>query len=150
MIWALVTFGLLTGAVLWLRRTYAVVTVDGASMQPTFETGDRVLVRRTPVDAIRRNDVVVIGRGTEHLAEGVIRVWLIKRAVAVPGDPVPRDQVVALRDVPHPAVPPGKIVLLGDNSEASYDSRVSGYFAADSVLGVVVRRLSEKSEPPRL
>lgn len=67
---------------------------------------------------------------------------MIKRVAAVPGDPVPRDEVPALADVPEACVLPGKLVLLGDNPDVSYDSRRAGYFPAERVLGVVVRSLS--------
>ena len=38
-------------------------------------------------------------------------------------------------------VPPDLLVLFGDNAAASYDSRQVGYFPADRLLGVAVRRL---------
>ncbi|MEU4807205.1 S26 family signal peptidase [Actinosynnema sp. NPDC023587] len=70
--------------------------------------------------------------------------WLIKRVVAVPGDPVPRDIVPALADVPEDRVPLGMLVLLGDNRDASFDSARFGYFPTDRVLGAVQRPLSSK------
>ncbi len=42
-----------------LRRRYAVVTVEGSSMQPTLHEGDRVLVRRTGIGQLRRGQVIV-------------------------------------------------------------------------------------------
>jgi hypothetical protein len=36
-------------------------------------------------------------------------------------------------------VPPGQLVQLSDDTTATYDSRISGHFAADTLLGVVVR-----------
>ncbi|WP_163569602.1 S26 family signal peptidase [Fodinicola feengrottensis] len=54
--------------------------------------------------------------------------WLIKRAVALPGDVVPAE-------VPHLAgarVPADRFVVLGDNSARSYDSRRVGYLHADT------------------
>lgn len=139
------------GTTLWLRRRYAVVDVIGVSMSPAYHPGDRVLVRRVPGTAVRRGAAVVFepDYGTEDAAGPRPRVrsdaaikgrsWLLKRAVAVPGDPVPRHEVPALRDVPEAAVPPGCLVVLGDNPPASLDSREFGYVAAERVLGVVVR-----------
>ncbi|WP_262403066.1 S26 family signal peptidase, partial [Actinomadura sp. CNU-125] len=43
-----------------LRRRFAVIDVSGASMEPAFRTGDRVLVRRVPPRRVRRGDVVVL------------------------------------------------------------------------------------------
>lgn len=66
--------------------------------------------------------------------------WLIKRAVAVPGDMVPR--VPALAGAEESVVPAGSLVVLGDNPRVGFDSRQAGYFRADTLLGVVVRRMS--------
>jgi signal peptidase I len=67
--------------------------------------------------------------------------WMVKRAVALPGDPVPRETVPALRDVPEPVVPQGCLVVVGDNTGHSHDSRGAGYFPAATLLGVVIRQL---------
>lgn len=48
------------GAALWARRRLVVVTVEGRSMEPTFEDGDRVLVRRRSLADVRNGDVVVL------------------------------------------------------------------------------------------
>jgi signal peptidase I len=121
-----------------LRRRYVVVRVHGVSMTPTLRDGDRVLVRRTPVAGIRPGAVVVVAMPPPR-AEGD-PPWLVKRAVAVPGDPVPRDGFPVLPDADR-TVPAGQLVLLSDNRAAGYDSRRAGYFAADTLLGEVVRSL---------
>ena len=122
------------GAVL-LRTGYLAVRVHGASMEPTLRTGDRVLVRRVRPDRLRRGQIVVIahrgGPGDPPL--------LIKRAVALPGDRAPR--LPALRGAAGSRVPAGSLVVLGDNAGASFDSRQAGYFGAEALVGVVVRRL---------
>ena len=125
-------------------RRFMVVTVAGPSMAPTLRDGDRVLVRRCAVDSVRRGDIVVLlgpripGRGVAPAdfmagATNEERTLLIKRAVAVPGDPLPGDSVV---------VSAGEIVVTGDNADMSYDSRQAGPLDAREVRGVVVRRLT--------
>jgi signal peptidase I len=136
---ALILTALMTTA-LTLRRRYVVVTVAGLSMAPTFRPGDRLVVRRTGPGRIRCGDVVVLTPDPDP-APGADRggLWLVKRAAAVPGDPVPRGAVPALADTAEPVVPPGKLVLLGDNTEHSTDSRQHGYFDARRLVGRVVR-----------
>lgn len=143
--------GLGLAATAILGRKVVAVTVRGTSMEPTYRHGDRVLVRRGA--ALARGQVTVAelppscGRWQTPplpLTAGAVAVsgrqWLIKRVVAVPGDPVPRDRAAALVDVPEERVPPGKVVLLGDNPDVSHDSRQIGYFPAERVLGAVLGR----------
>jgi signal peptidase I len=132
-----------TFGVWWLRRGWAVITVEGPSMEPTFHHGDRVVVRRTPPFAVASGDVVVVDKAdvdpTRRYPQGRIldgRQWMIKRVGAVAGDPVP-DGI----PVPDAVVPAGKLVLLGDNARNSVDSRMVGYFPAERLLGGVVRRM---------
>jgi signal peptidase I len=131
-----------------LRRRFLVVTVRGASMEPTHRDGDRVLARRSRA-AIERGSVVVVERPDaetltwsrpptprRHRSE-----LLIKRVLSVPGDPVPRAQIPALAAAAEPVVPPGCLVLRGDNAERSFDSTLVGYFPVERVQGIVIRRL---------
>ncbi|CAG6392495.1 S26 family signal peptidase [Streptomyces cocklensis] len=139
-------------AALWLRGRYLVVTVHGESMLPTYRPGERVLVRRTPADALRAGQVVVLSghQAPPHAAlppgmadqdRTVHAPWIIKRVTAVPGDPIPRDAVPALRSEPGTRVPAGRLVVLGDNPARSHDSRRAGYFSADRLYGVALRKL---------
>ncbi|MFD7325751.1 S26 family signal peptidase [Streptomyces sp. NPDC059875] len=124
-----------------IRLRYVVVTVEGASMAPTLASGDRVLVRRTGPAGIRTGRLVVTRPPTdERWARGRRSGWLVKRVAAAAGEPVPRDAAPALRTRPEEQVPDGRVVLLGDNPAESLDSRFWGYFRADHVVGVVVRR----------
>jgi signal peptidase I len=74
----------------WARRHLAVITVVGTSMRPTFQPGDRVLVRRGGRTALRAGQVVVAvpGRPQRRITYRD-PLLLIKRVAAVPGDPVP-------------------------------------------------------------
>jgi signal peptidase I len=67
---------------------------------------------------------------------------LVKRVVAMPGDRVSSTWGgPGLRDVSGMAVPPGSVVLLGDNRATSWDSRHYGFVRMDRFVGVVIRRL---------
>lgn len=99
-----------------------VAVVSGPSMAPTLRDGDRVLVRRTRPSALRRGDVVLV-----ELPAG----WIVKRIAALPGDPAPAGD----------RVPPGHVLLLGDNPLWSVDSRDFGYVPTAHVFGVAIRRL---------
>jgi signal peptidase I len=154
--------GLAVVGVAWLRRSWAVITVVGSSMEPTFHNGDRLAVRRTPrlgthrtsglsvrrtsPDVVSTGEVVVVRRpgGEPGWSDQPVEAGgaaadgrrMIKRVAAVPGEPVPAG--VPMDDA---VVPDGKLVLLGDNPEASFDSRMVGYFPATFVYGRVVRRM---------
>ncbi|MFJ5720537.1 S26 family signal peptidase [Streptomyces sp. NPDC093149] len=130
-----------------LRGRWVVVTVRGASMQPTLRGGDRLLVRRGPVRAV--GELAVLGRAVMGPEEPAYFEWIIKRVAAVPGDAIPRDSVPSLADVPETTVPSGRLVLLGDNRAQSFDSRRFGYYSAEEVLGVVVRPLGRAAHRSR-
>jgi signal peptidase I len=126
--------GLAAGGVLLLRRVLLLVTVEGVSMEPTYHEGDRLIVRRTGLAGVRRGAVVVLSASPQ--APATDPPLLVKRAVAVPGDPVP-----AGIPVPDRRVPPGWLIVLGDNTGRSADSRIRGFVPAGEVVGVVIRRL---------
>jgi signal peptidase I len=127
-----------------VRRAFLVVVVAGSSMWPAYRPGDRVLVRRAAAHRIRRGQVVVLrypdraGRRSPRSTGSVPDrpLWIIKRAVALPGDPYP------VPASPGPRVPVGWLAVHGDNAAASDDSRKFGLVPAGSVLGTVVRRMT--------
>jgi signal peptidase I len=133
-----------------LRRRIAVVTVQGASMQPALRTGDRVLIRRATAGRLRTGQIVVM----EHPRHGGTRRppswppprhdWLIKRVAAVPGEPTPAVIFAAIGPARERVVPAGQLVVLGDNPAQSLDSRLIGYVPAERVLGIVFRALPAK------
>jgi signal peptidase I len=118
-----------------LRRRLLVVTVEGTSMTPTYAPGDRLLVRRVAFSALRRGDAVVL-RSPGSAIPGDPE-YLVKRAAALPGDPVPAG--VPAED---PVVPDGRLAVLGDNVDGSADSRHMGLLPLDAVVGVVVRQMT--------
>lgn len=120
------------------RRRLLVVTVHGVSMEPTYSSGDRLLVRRSRLDRVRTGEVVVVqvaGAAPDDPTGG----RMVKRAAAVPGDPVPPQ--IPLSD---PVVPAGLLLVLGDNPVRSNDSRRLGYIPADALIGVVVRPIDAR------
>ena len=128
---------LLAGGLTLLRRRFVVVAVTGDSMLPTLRPGDRVLVRRVPLHRVDRGQLVVVANPRDLPSLPDNPPWLVKRAVALPGDPVP----AVLGGDGDARVPPGKLLILGDNRGRSYDSRRAGYFAAEGLLGVVIRTI---------
>jgi signal peptidase I len=117
-----------------LRARLVRVTVHGDSMAPTLHHGDRVLVRRTRLDALRRGDLVVFRRPREPTPS-----WMVKRVLAAPGDPLPRTEMPNLWSYREAVVPADRLVVVGDNSSVSYDSRQFGLVHGGTVLGVVIR-----------
>ncbi|TDC28310.1 hypothetical protein E1211_28110 [Micromonospora sp. 15K316] len=156
--WSVVAAALAVATIglLWARRHLMLVSVVGRSMEPTLRPGDRVLARRVPLARVRSGDVVVVVAPAAMTARHPTRPGdggpglLIKRAYAVPGDPVPVDRVPLLRERPEREVPPGHLVVLGDNPPFSYDSRECGYIPEPDLRGVVIRpRLRPETDVPR-
>jgi signal peptidase I len=105
------------------RRRYTTAVVRGTSMAPTFGDGTRLLVVR---GGFRTGDVVVFRVAPAFRGDPAYRV---KRVAATAGEPTP-DWL----DVPEPTVPPGTLVVSGDNPH-SQDSRHLGFVPAASVVG---------------
>jgi signal peptidase I len=139
----------------FLRRRYTTVTVNGTSMEPALDAGDRVLVARIAPERVGVGDIVVCrhpwstapprpSAGADADAPGggsrPYPRWMVKRVAALPGDSVPAIGMQVQQRV----VPAGSLILLGDNREASADSREFGFFSLDQVLGKVVRRLETR------
>jgi signal peptidase I len=133
------------GSAFALRRNYLLVTVSGISMQPGLRPGDRLLVRRVRPELIKVGQIAVLcqppadRRGPRPHADSPDGL-LIKRVAAVPGDLVPAVCHASL-SLPE-RVPPDNFIVLGDNPDRSYDSRLAGLIPADLLFGVAVRQLS--------
>jgi signal peptidase I len=132
MIWLVPAVALVAWLIL-LRSRFLVVTVHGVSMEPTYRSGDRLLVRRAKLNRVRTGQVVVV-QVDATTPDDPTGGRLVKRAVAVPGDPVP-PQI----PVPGPRVPVDSLLVLGDNPARSNDSRRLGYLPAAALIGVVLR-----------
>ncbi|HSX39181.1 MAG TPA: signal peptidase I [Candidatus Saccharimonadales bacterium] len=137
--------------------------VWGASMEPNFHTGERVLVERIShyFRGFQRGDVVVLHPPEDDSLE------YIKRVIALPGDIVKiiDCNVYITRDGQHYMleetylskntctmggtyiregrslrIDEGKYMVLGDNREKSADSRIIGLIDSNRILGKVVFR----------
>lgn len=144
---------------LWIRRRYLVTTVQGPSMRPTLGPGDRILVRRTR--RVRAGQVVIVvapdppvveltgdepfglddPAGAEPPPGAGPSPYLVKRAAAVAGEHVPKERFPALGGISHDIVPPGSLVVLGDDPGTSWDSRDFGLIGPESLVGVAIRRM---------
>lgn len=138
MIWLACAVLALVAWLLVLRSRLLVVTVHGVSMEPTYRSGDRLLVRRAGLNHVRAGQVVVVQVDSASPGDPT-GGRMVKRAVAVPGDPVP-----PRIPVPGPRVPADSLLVLGDNLARSNDSRRLGYLPADALIGVVLRPIGPR------
>jgi len=121
-------------ALLLLRRVLLVVSVDGASMMPTYQPGDRLLTVRTRAGVpIRSGDVVVCRRPDRRPGAP----YLVKRVLATAGQPIPDQPAADSHDLA--LVPPGSIWVQGDSP--GYDSRAFGPLPLSEIIGQVLAPL---------
>ncbi len=139
-------------AVVLFVTNYCMGVVRGNSMEPTYQDGQVVLVRRrTPLNPkLHRNDVVLLQRDRGEV--------IIKRVFRLPGEEVTpgypflvggadpqrlqdyyEQQTVTAGGVAKTrySVPEGYLVVLGDNPDVSEDSRFFGPVPVSSVIGAV-------------
>ncbi len=139
--------------VLVFMTTFRMGVVTGQSMSPTFSDGQVVLVRRIATFGrpLRRGDVVLVNNDHDVI---------IKRVFRTPGEEIDHSFPDVLRSTirrdltdyyeqktvntptgpqKHFYVQDGYLVVIGDNTSNSEDSRVFGPVSMKDVLGVVVR-----------
>ncbi|NSW92695.1 MAG: signal peptidase I [Firmicutes bacterium] len=132
-------------------RTFVLDTriVPTTSMVPTIIPGDRLFVEKIShrISGLNRGDVIVF----KPPASSGLKEDLIKRLIALPGDTVEvKNGKLYVNGVPKEEpylaeamnytyekkeVPPGKIFVLGDNRNRSYDSHEWGFADLKSVEG---------------
>lgn len=148
----------------WLYQPYS---IPSASMVPTLEVGDRVVVSKLNKDP-GRGDIIVFERPANDPASGPDAPdVLIKRVIGLPGDTVsaadgkvyvngkalreaylPRGTVT---DMAEPIdVPPDEYLVLGDNRRVSQDGRVFGPISKDLIVGRAILRIWPLSRFGRL
>jgi signal peptidase I len=151
------TAGALLLLALVLARTFLVqpVEVEGASMEPTFDSGSWVMVDKWSAQSdIERGDVIVFdapaGSGATHSE-------LMKRVIATAGDTVSMQACVVYvggaalaepyvaaeadcgtSDVAEIIVPADAVYVLGDHRSQSLDSRIFGPVPVHAVHGRVM------------
>ncbi len=128
------------------------VKIDGASMEETFHTNDRVVISKALVigNKINRGDIVVCKIEADDK-----RHKIIKRLIGLPGDHVKiEDGKVIVNDKvleePYEVgytdgsvdllLKANEVFVLGDNRGVSYDSRKIGPIAHNKILGKVLFR----------
>lgn len=163
--WVLVIVAALVIALLVRTFIFAPVKVDGLSMYPTYENGDRVFIEK--VTGPDRFDIVVFDAPVSTGDEGK---YFIKRVIGIPGDRIEfKDGELYLNGEKHPetyladgmktyrepgdgdgnftlkdvtgfdVVPKGKLFVLGDNREGSMDGRMFGLIDNSSIDGTVLQ-----------
>ena len=130
---------------------FRIIQVDGGSMNPTLWDGDKLIVwgaGYTP----QRGDVVIVDDYTRPLVKRIIAVGgdtisidYTAGTVTVNGEVLEEDYIAEPTflgyDVAFPyTVPEGELFLMGDNRNASLDSRSSsiGCIAEEDILGKVL------------
>jgi signal peptidase I len=161
--WVAVIVGALVVALVVKTFLFQAFYIPSASMEPTLEKGDRVLVNKLSYDLhdVNRGDVVVFELPDDKIGPDGIKD-LIKRVVGLPGDTIEtRDGVVYVNDrrleepyladgtrtgdptngnnpaIDRQVVPEGTVFVMGDNRSNSHDSRYAdrGPIPIDSIVG---------------
>ncbi len=134
--------------------------VKGASMEPTFQSGDYILTSKITykMRSLERGDIVVFESPKNK------DVDFIKRIIGLPGDTIliqNNEVFVNGNRIDEPyiaaktnlwgeagyvkegvplAIPQGEVFVMGDNRPRSSDSREFGYIPETSIIGIVFYR----------
>lgn len=139
-----------------ILQVIQVARVHGASMEPTYQEGDCLIVDKVFYKQGKPdyNDIVVI----DYIDSNHDSTWIIKRVIGLGGDHIEikdnqlyRNGTLVKEDYLNDDVKmedfsidvlDNKIFVLGDNRNISLDSRELGYFDFDEdVIGKVIFKL---------
>ncbi len=117
-----------------MYRAFASAIVDGVSMEPTLQSGQRLLYTKLVGD-IKDGDIVVVRNwlGNDYLVKRVYKK--AGEVVEVPYKPTYLSPDEAAREY---RVPQDSVFLLGDNYFSSTDSRAFGPVPIEHIAGKVV------------
>lgn len=163
-VYYLVTYGSLFLSVLIIVNIMGMTYVPSSSMSPTIHAGDMAIYLFTPKDKITYDDIIIIDASTEpvniasnwvsvHLS-GMKNKQLCKRVIGLPGDVIEvkdgyvwrngekldPDYLTVLTEGtfgPY-TVPEGRVFCMGDNRNASNDSRAFGALPIQNIIGKII------------
>lgn len=170
--WApLGTLAMSLALALLLRATVAEARhIPSASMLPTLQIGDRVVVEKVSgyFSHPARGDILVFYPPhyptPQNFVDHSLR-WLsfssqipyIKRVIGLPGETIevrqgqvwinqqplaePYIRELALADYPPTKIPPGTVFMMGDNRNNSSDSRIWGPVPFNNIVGHATTRI---------
>ena len=160
--WVEVIVGSVVFVTILLTFVARIITVDGSSMSPTYENGDRVLATSLAGPADQGDVVILVNVLEEPIIKRVIATegQVVDfdpdtRAVLVDGQPVDETQFGlenGITDLPYSSfevlefpqtVPEGCVFVLGDNRSVSEDSRYQrvGMIDTRNILGKALVRI---------
>ncbi|HVB06517.1 MAG TPA: signal peptidase I [Acidimicrobiales bacterium] len=150
-------------------RTFAVQAffIPSASMEPTLNIGDRILVDKAFFDYhhLQRGDIIVFTQPPRDTC-GSSETDLVKRVIGLPGQTIrsqgnsiyvdgkrisepylPRDDPLGPVRITPQKIKPDNFYVLGDNRAISCDSRYWGTVVGDTIVGKVDLRWWHNGRP---
>jgi signal peptidase I len=136
---------------LWFRSAFALIEVDGNSMEPNFANGEIVLVwkRAYQADDPQRGDVVVGQQRNELIIKRVVglpgeTVEILKGQLKVNGSKVVEEYPLryGLVEVGRGELKADRYALFGDNRDVPKDQTIAAVLPKQQILGKVVGSLS--------
>lgn len=146
--WAKAILFALLIAFLIRHFVFATSIVEGTSMDPTLEDGERVLYNKMVylIGEPSRGDIVIIQRPNKNYVKRVIGLPndeitvkdhnLYVNGKAIPQKYLHQDAIKQTNDFGPVIVPEGKYFVMGDNRSISKDSRTGlGFIKQDEIIG---------------
>lgn len=151
--WLQAIVPVVVGVVLVFTFLGRITIVDGSSMLPTLNSGDRMLVWSLGYEP-KQGDIVVLTKEFENITGPIVKRVIAVAGqtvdinydtgvVTVDGQPLEEDYILEpmerqyWQEIDHITVPEGQIFVMGDNRNVSNDSRNPALGTVDTryVLG---------------